>query len=73
MTGRFSTQLYFIQAEGDPRYIKIGKTRNVRQRMTEMQLGCPYKLRLLKRVPKPELERSLHLKFADHRVTGVIR
>lgn len=69
-TKKESTQLYFIQAEGAPPYIKIGIAGNVRRRITDMQLCCPYRLRLLKRVPAPQLERSLHRRFADDRVTG---
>lgn len=65
-----ATQLYFIRAEGEPPYIKIGIAANVRARMTNMQMACPYKLRLLKRAPFPEMERRLHDRFADHRITG---
>jgi hypothetical protein len=63
-------QLYFIQADGTPPFIKIGVSRNVRRRITDLQLGCPYRLRLLKRSFFPGMERALHKRFADDRETG---
>ena len=38
--------LYWIRL-GSTRYVKIGKARNVPQRLTELQIGCPFPLHIM--------------------------
>lgn len=68
--------VYFIQAEnglGEPGPIKIGMTKKrlLRDRLSNMQTGCPYPLWLTCAiVASPGLERALHERFAGHRIRG---
>jgi hypothetical protein len=65
------TDLYFIETECPERHIKIGIAGNVRARMGKMQMDCPYRLRLIKRVPgAADQEFTLHQRFATDRITG---
>ncbi len=63
--------LYFIETECVERHIKIGVAWNVAGRLSALQGACPYRLRLLKRVPgAADQERILHKRFAKDRLTG---
>jgi len=54
--------VYAIEAE-DLKYVKIGRTKNFKQRLNNIQSGCPFKLRLWLQIrtfsPK-ETEEYLH-------------
>lgn len=64
-------QIYFIQGDVTKR-IKIGYTSNaVNMRLANLQTGCTEKLVLLLCIPGTlEEEKSLHEKFASHRLDG---
>lgn len=65
------TALYFIETMCPERHIKIGIASSVRNRMTAIQGNCPYRLRLIKRVPDAaHMERELHRRFAKDRLFG---
>lgn len=65
------TDLYFIETDCAERHIKIGIASNVHTRMSKMQMDCPYRLRLIKRVPGGAyLEKDLHKEFSADRITG---
>ncbi len=62
--------VYFIEAMG-LRAVKIGFSREPRNRLAEMQPSCPARLRLLAAVPGSEsIESTLHHKFLDQRIHG---
>lgn len=70
--------IYFIECQ-DPHYenglVKIGYTRTVKScklRLTDLQIGCPYPLKLIALVPKgtQRMERELHKAFSDLKVRG---
>lgn len=65
------TTLYFIETMCPERHIKIGIASSVRNRMVAIQGNCPYRLRLIKRVPDAaHMERELHKRFAKDRLFG---
>lgn len=71
MPAAIPTALYFIETMCSERHIKIGIAANVRSRMTAIQGNCPYRLRLIKRVPDAaHMERGLHRQFAKDRLYG---
>ena len=50
-------------------YVKIGRTKNPKKRMSDLASGCPLKLKIIFRRETPELnESSLHEKFREHRL-----
>jgi len=62
--------VYFIQA-GEDGPIKIGHTSNVPSRLKSLQTGHAAKLKVLGQCEgDKKLEKSLHHKFAEHRLTG---
>lgn len=63
--------VYFLQASSS-KHIKIGFTsRNVESRVAEMQTGQSDKLIIMAKIPGDRAnERSLHQKFAEHRLRG---
>jgi Meiotically up-regulated gene 113 len=64
--------LYVFHAEGT-RMIKIGYATDVEQRRREVQVGCPYPLRLLcafAHVQAARIEQRLHTLFASSRIQG---
>ncbi len=68
---REPTDLYFIETQCAEKFIKIGIASNVRNRMSKMQMDCPYPLKLLKLVPgAAHMERHLHKQFSIDNVTG---
>lgn len=63
--------LYFLETECAERHIKIGISSNVSWRIDQMQGCCPYRIRLIKRVPgAAHMEKGLHRKFAADRLIG---
>jgi hypothetical protein len=64
-TGEDLTFIYFVRS-GE--YIKIGKSKVWRTRVTNMQVGSPHTIIvLLVLISEPKLERQLHKRFrADH-------
>lgn len=64
--------VYFIQ-NGDDGAIKIGMTRKLHKRLAHLQVNNPIELCVLGAIPtnKPrDLERDLHRKFSESRVSG---
>lgn len=60
--------VYFVEAVGLER-VKIGLTRNIRNRLLHLQLACPVRLRVVGIIPGTrKLERSLHRRFAAVRI-----
>jgi hypothetical protein len=60
---------YFIGADVGP--IKIGKAKNVKHRLSELQTGHPYKLQILGVIyGDMRLESALHKKFGNIRLEG---
>lgn len=61
--------VYFVSYQNGP--IKIGKAKNISARMSGLQTGSPHKLELMGVMKGREgLERSLHYKFSDLRMSG---
>lgn len=68
---KLPTDLYFIESQCAERRIKIGIASDVKTRLGTMHVNSPYPLRLLKLVPgAAALEKGLHQRFADDRLTG---
>lgn len=65
--------VYFVQAGPVRGYglVKIGRTKNVRSRMAELQVGCPVDLNLIAHIEvgaySPTVERQLHERFSAFR------
>lgn len=65
--------LVYVLATPDLEYIKIGQTVNYRQRLINIQSGCPFKLHSLVSLRSPkykEIELFLHRKFPHANVRG---
>ena len=69
--------VYFIQeGKGNHGHIKIGKSRNVNERLKSLQTGNPRKLTLMASIrcktanDAYRLEKKLHKKFKSHHVRG---
>ena len=58
--------VYFIKAEETP-YIKIGFTENLYARISDLQIGCPYKLKVVRTIEGSyREEKLLHTLFAAY-------
>lgn len=69
--GRSTNVVYFIQGvDGGP--IKIGRTRNLKERLRSIQMSSPVRLRVLAayRNPDEDAETKLHQRFRVHRLHG---
>lgn len=65
------TVVYFVQAGGPGGSIKIGIARNMRERMSSLQTGCPDMLAVLATMPGGAgEERFLHDVLSAHRIRG---
>jgi DNA-binding transcriptional regulator YiaG len=64
--------IYFIQRGSSRKgYIKIGIAANVKERLTQLQCGQPFRLRVLATMPgDAETERLLHARYASVRKSG---
>lgn len=61
---------YVLQAGDTPLY-KIGFTRrDIQQRISELQPGCPFKLRLVATIPDRKHETRLHRQHSQARLNG---
>lgn len=61
--------IYFIGSDDGP--IKIGRARNVEQRLAALQTSHPYRLRVLASVlAEPWVEQHYHKRFASSRLSG---
>jgi len=66
----FNTYIYFIGLLTKP-YVKIGVSRNVAERLLELQCGNPFQLVLLHMCPgNTAIEASLHHLLDKHRIRG---
>jgi len=64
------THTYFIEEDGGVA-IKIGATcRDPEWRRQSLQIGNPRRLTLLATVADPMLERELHARFSEYRISG---
>lgn len=62
--------VYFVQC-GEDGPIKIGTAKDLRMRLSSLQIGCPYELRLLgAREGDMLTESELHRRFARYRIRG---
>jgi hypothetical protein len=64
--------VYVLMAYGS-NYIKIGRTTGLKQRINNLQSGCPFNLSLWLTIKTPksrEVEKFLHARFAEIRVRG---
>lgn len=60
--------IYFIRID---QFVKIGVTRNIRKRWSELQTGSPHHMVLLGSIPGDALiEALLHKRWAKHAVRG---
>lgn len=68
--------VYFIRSAGKPRRIKIGKSKDPKARMRELQTGSPYPLDIVGTIRcrdgnhATRLEKELHRYFAEYRMGG---
>jgi hypothetical protein len=61
--------VYFIFQKGDNHRCKIGKTKNLKQRKTQLQTGNPKELYVYKKLDGyTELENELHERFEHKRI-----
>jgi hypothetical protein len=60
---------YILQIDGPDKLVKIGRSRNVRSRITSLKTGLPWPLRVVALIGS-DVERELKQKFAAHRVQG---
>lgn len=60
--------VYFVEGNG---FVKIGATNSISTRLHDLQVGCPFELKLVTTLPGGEkVERQLHDMFAKHRKRG---
>jgi len=64
--------VYIIECHG---LYKIGKAENLRVRLIDLQIGCPYKLRLVEFIPcgngeNGDLEKAFHKNYSSKRCRG---
>lgn len=65
------TYVYFIRRKDGIGPIKIGSTRNVKNRLSGIQVGNPYKLKVIKEIYGEEfLEKQYHKKFDNLKLIG---
>ncbi len=70
-----SNWIYFIECESS-RFVKIGRSVNIKERLSSLQAGNPSKLKLIAKVNcgqlvfAAKLESKLHEIFSDYRVRG---
>lgn len=63
--------VYFIRREDNVGPVKIGTTANPCKRLSGIQTGNPYKLKIIKTIKGGKnLERTLHNKFEQFRMEG---
>jgi hypothetical protein len=68
--------VYFIRSAGKPTRVKIGKSRDPKARLKELQTGSPYPLDILGTIKcrdqshADRLEKELHRYFATYRKNG---
>jgi hypothetical protein len=66
--------VYFIQCGGPGGPIKIGRAFEPKRRIDNLQLGCPYKLRLIAKIwcgnEAERVEADLHARLKEHRMRG---
>lgn len=66
-------EMVYVFEAGSFKYVKIGRTRAIKQRMSNLQSGCPLPLRTWLAVHTPDaakFESRLHVLFEDHRTHG---
>lgn len=62
--------LYLILDE-DANHLKIGRSKNVKERLNQLQIANSHKLKLLNSIPKKGyIEKELHDTFKDKKVKG---
>lgn len=49
-----NSYVYFIMEEGDDRFVKIGRARNIQDRLTMLQTGNPRLLKVMRKIPGAE-------------------
>jgi len=71
-----SSFIYIVKQVNDDGFIKIGKANNVERRVASLQVGSPYKLKIIKIIKANTsshallIEKALHRKFKKHKVRG---
>jgi len=59
--------IYLIQCEGRDGYIKIGSSHNVESRLADLQVGCPYKLKIIHTMKYPSKKEAQLAETRLHR------
>jgi hypothetical protein len=68
---RIENSVYFIQAQSSDGYIKVGRSNDVKSRISALQTSSPYRLKLLFSMPAIlEIETLAHKKYAEFNVSG---
>jgi hypothetical protein len=69
--------IYVIETDSDPKYYKIGYAQDPNRRISELQVGCPFDLKVVTTVPGDieglsprEFERMIHGYLAEHKARG---
>lgn len=72
ISGNGSGYVYFIQQTQEPKLIKIGYTKDIKQRMRQLKIANPCDIILLGVVTNASYadEKTYHTKFAFEHVTG---
>ena len=64
--------IYVVRCE-ESNYYKIGKTDDIKKRLSGLQVGCPYRLVLIHYYDKQNsdlIEKHLHNKYRDYEIRG---
>ena len=65
--------IVYVFASRELDYIKIGKTKSVKQRLSNVQSGCPFHLHLWIAIATPkaaEIEKFLHKRYEEYNLRG---
>ena len=61
--------VYFIQAI-ESNFVKIGSAKNIEKRLSNLQVGCPFELKLINYIYGRSQEVNLHKRFQAYHVRG---
>jgi Meiotically up-regulated gene 113 len=70
---RRTPSIYFFQINGSDGPIKIGHSRDVDKRLSNIRMGSPYRLEMLASLyidNAPAIERQLHIRFGASHIRG---
>ena len=60
--------VYFIKTLANPPMLKIGKASNPEERLSQLQTGCPYELKIVGRIKCKSESHALEIEKSAHQV-----